>query len=1112
VATMVVRRPVRRPAPEVPGGELLLEAPPEIPEPTGRQWMSMLMMLPMMLMMGGMVLLYSNTSGTGPLRLVFFALFGAAMLGMLVIMLIMGGGSNRQQMGFARRGYLRHLAQQRLRMLRAIDTQRDAFGYIHPEPDALWSLALSYRLWERRRDDPDFAVVRIGSGPHEPTITVVPPDTQPLERLEPLSALALRRFITTYKTIPDQPVAVPLTGFARIYLPGDRERSVAMVRALLAQLATFHAPDDLRIAVCAGDAERTSWEWLKWLPHALHPDKTDAAGPLRMVGPTVTSIEAMLEDLLVARPRFDADSPALSSGPHIVVVLDGGETTGADHLMTGTGIEGVTVLDLTTAPPRALDPSMVVLDVAADGTLASETMDEEAVLGRADAVDIPTVEGLARQLASLRLTAGAGGEQPMSADLGLAELLDLGDPYLFDPDNTWVPRSNRDRLRVQLGIRADGTQMELDLKESAQDGMGPHGLLIGATGSGKSELLRTLVLALAVTHPPNTLNFALIDFKGGATFTRLDKLPHTSATITNLAEELHLVDRMTDAINGELIRRQELLRAAGNFASLRDYEKARAAGAPLAEVPTLLVVIDEFSELLTARPDFIDIFVQIGRVGRSLGVHLLLASQRLEEGRLRGLEAHLSYRLCLRTFAEMDSRVVLGVGDAFRLPRAPGHGFLKIGTDPMERFRSAYVSGRYRRTAGAPVSGEPTLELMSYGTGYLAPAVEEEPAASQPQPANGDDEELGESLMDILVDRLEGRGTPAHQVWLPPLDESPSMDAVLPPLVRDAQRGLTVSDAGLAGTLRTIVGVVDRPLEQRRDPLLLDLSGGAGHVAVIGGPQSGKSTTLAAIITGLALTHTPREVQIYCLDFGGGVLGPLRDLPHVGLVAGRQDVDAVRRTIAEIKALLARRERLWGQYGVDGIVAYRRMRADGTLPAEVDDGYGDVFLVIDNWLTIRNDYEDLEYVLPDLVTRGLAYGVHMMTACPRWFDLRSNVRDLCGTRLELRLGDPTDSMVDRRTALQVPTGAPGRVGRRRCRPQVPPPTSGALLDRVRPPRPCPRRVGCPGSSPPYATRGPASRPPRCGCCRPRCRTKSSTASAARTPGWPSASPRAPLAR
>src|SRR5205085_12214911 len=173
--------------------------------------------------------------------------------------------------------------------------------------------------------------------------------------------------------------------------------------------------------------------------------------------------------------------------------------------------------------------------------------------------------------------------------------------------------------------------------------------------------------------------------KGGATFATLDRLPHTSAMITNLESELSLVDRMLGALQGELVRRQELLRSAGNYDSQRDYERARAAGVPLAPLPSLLLVVDEFSELLTARPDFIDMFVQIGRVGRSLGVHLLLASQRLDEGRLRGLETHLSYRIGLRTFSSMDSRAVLGVADAYELPRSPGNGYLNAGTEGLLR-------------------------------------------------------------------------------------------------------------------------------------------------------------------------------------------------------------------------------------------------------------------------------------------------------------------------------------------------------------------------------------------------------------------------------------------
>jgi S-DNA-T family DNA segregation ATPase FtsK/SpoIIIE len=1005
----------------MPGGELILQAPPEIPPPPARQWAQMLTVLPMVAMMAAMLLLYSG-SMNGSIRFVIYGLMGVGMLGMVAMSLLQGGGPSKREMGHARRKYLRDLAQQRLRVRRAVRGQRTVMAYLHPDPAQLWWLVASYRLWERRRDDPDFGVARIGTGALAPAMTLVAPDTKPLEDLEPLSALALRRFLVTHATVDRLPIAVAVTGFNRMYLRGDRDATLGLTRALLAQLATLHAPDDLRIAVCAGAGQRDVWEWVKWLPHALHPERADALGPLRLVTPTIPALESILEEELAKRPRFDPDVDVRVPGPHVVVVVDGGSVAGSGLLMTGGGVEGVTVLDLTTVPPKTLDRTSVVLAVDAAGDLTSETTDGEAELGRADEIDVPSAEGLARQLAPLRLTAGMRGDAPMTNELGLAELLELGDPYSFDPNDTWVPRPNRDRLRVRIGIRPDGTPIELDLKESAQDGMGPHGLLIGATGSGKSELLRTLVLALAVTHPPSSLNFALVDFKGGATFTRLDRLPHTSAVITNLADELHLVDRMTDAINGELIRRQELLRAAGNFASLRDYEKARAAGAPLPEVPTLLVICDEFSELLSAKPDFIDMFVQIGRLGRSLGVHLLLASQRLDEGRLRGLESHLSYRVGLRTFSELESRAVLGVSDAFALPRAPGHGFLKTDSTQLDRFRAAYVSGVYEQQTGdgGDVTALEQLVLHDYTTAYVA--GEQQPDTGT-EPDEDPDDRIGETLLDILVDKLTGRGTPAHQVWLPPLADAVTLDALLGTPHQDADRGIPTVQDGQTGTLRPVLGLVDRPYEQRRDPLVLDLAGAAGHVLVLGGPQSGKSTTIRTLVTSLALTHTPREVQFYCLDFGGGTLAALDDLPHVSGVAGRLATGAVRRTVAEVATVLAERERLFAAHGIDSIVTYRRMRAAGRF---ADQPHGDVFLVIDGWLTLRNEFDGLEEAVGDIAARGLSYGVHVVAGCSRAFDLRMNVRDLFTSKVELRIADPIDSLIDRKAAMSVPAGQPGR--------------------------------------------------------------------------------------
>ena len=210
-----------------------------------------------------------------------------------------------------------------------------------------------------------------------------------------------------------------------------------------------------------------------------------------------------------------------------------------------------------------------------------------------------------------------------------------------------------------------------------------------------------------MTHSSEALNFVLVDFKGGATFAGMADLPHVSAVITNLGEELTLVDRMQDALQGEMTRRQELLRSAGNFANVTDYERARAQGAPLEPLPALLIVADEFSELLSAKPEFADLFVAIGRLGRSLSMHLLLSSQRLEEGRLRGLESHLSYRIGLRTFSAGESRTVLGVPDAYELPPVPGLGYLKPDQTTLTKFKAAYVSGppKGRRRPAATTDG-----------------------------------------------------------------------------------------------------------------------------------------------------------------------------------------------------------------------------------------------------------------------------------------------------------------------------------------------------------------------------------------------------------------------
>ena len=702
----------------------------------------------------------------------------------------------------------------------------------------------------------------------------------------------------------------------------------------------------------------------------------------------------------------------------MLVVLDGGEVPPTSQLL-GVGLLGSTVVDLSGAVPRDAGRWLLALEVDAT-TIQANRGNAVTPLGRPDRMSLPQAEGLARQLAPYRLSQQTVAEEPMARSMELPDLLGIGDAAAVDARVHWAPRPVRDQLRIPLGLSPDGSVIELDVKEAALEGMGPHGLVVGATGSGKSELLRTLVAALAVTHSSEALNFVLVDFKGGATFASLDVLPHTSAVITNLSDELPLVDRMRDAVAGEMVRRQELLRSAGNYVSRHEYEKARLAGEPLEPLPSLLVIVDEFSEMLVEKPDFIDLFLQIGRIGRSIGVHLLLASQRLEEGKLRGLDTYLSYRIGLRTFSAVESRIVLGVPDAYELPQAPGHGYLKSGTAMMLRFRAAYVSGPYRPPGLAQRSSAVVQRQVAPYTVRPVPLPElaPEPVAEQPAVESGKQT----SMLDVIVNRLRGQGRPAHQVWLPPLDEPPSLDELLPPLAVDERLGLHAAGPG-RGRLTAPVGIVDRPFEQRRDPMMVELDGAGGNVVIVGGSQSGKSSMLRSLLCGLALTHTPAEVQFFCLDFGGGALRALEGLPHLSGVAGRRDAEAVRRTVAEVAALLDDREARFAALGIDSIATYRRRRATGEI---TDDPFGDVFLVIDGWGVLTHDYEELTDTITGLANRGLGFGIHVILTAVRWAEIRISVRDLLGTRLELRLGEPAESEIDRRAAANVPEKTPGR--------------------------------------------------------------------------------------
>ncbi|MFG2805914.1 type VII secretion protein EccCa [Streptomyces massasporeus] len=1024
----VIHRPARSTRPLDPPPARTIEAPPNLPE--GKVGNAATALLPMAGVVSSVVLMTvirnSQFAAIGAIVLVV-ALFGA------VALFLSQRGKAQRTRRVQRERYLEYLEELREDLGAAERERRQAARELNPPPEALYDLVRDpARLWERRRQDADFLSVRAGTGDvpaHELTIAqnstggvLTPPDPFMLNEARALQG--------RFGTATDFPLTVPLDRAGNVSIIGDRDGVLRVARALLLQTAVTHAPDD--VAVALGTSDESEWAWAKWLPHVLDPQTYDGPVAARRIASDLAELARLCGPDLRQRAAYAAEvrrglsgrtKDALRLTSRMLVISDSYGDTAAELPRSDSAIGlpemGVTVLHLLEQ--QVHEPDQVSVRITVDG--GRITVDDlraphlPSAHGTVDAVTTAGAEGFARMLAPLRLSAESAAEgTSVSGPVDFPALLGIDDPAGLDLRGLWAPRGERDFLRVPIGVTDRHGPVLLDLKESSQLGMGPHGLCVGATGSGKSELLRTLVLALAATHSPEDLALVLVDYKGGATFAPFAELPHVAGVITNLENQAGLVERVHSSLAGEVKRRQQVLKDAGNIADIGHYAALRATTRPALEpLPHLFVVIDEFGELITAKPDFIDLFLSIGRIGRSIGVHLLLSSQRIEGGKLKGLDTYLSYRLGLRTFSADESRTVLDTTDAFHLPPLPGFGYLKVDTSTYERFKAGYVSGAYRGPARRDQhDAEPLARpYPAYNTTPQETEAVEEPVATQ--------RETGPTVLSVMVGQLADAAPPVRRIWLPPLPDVTTLDTAAGPL-RAGADGVRLTRT--SGPMSVPLGVLDDPARQWQQPWQLDLTVAGGHVAVIGGPQSGKTTLLRTLALSLALTHTPGDVAVYGLDLSGGGLSALAGLPHVGGVASRADHERAARTVAEVRGMLAAREALFREHGIDSVDQLRHRRSQGRLP---ELPATDIVLIIDGYGALRDEFADLDDAVADLLKRGGGYGIHVVAGMLRWNDVRIATQSMFGTRVELRLNDPADSSIDRKLSETLTPDTPGRV-------------------------------------------------------------------------------------
>jgi len=653
-----------------------------------------------------------------------------------------GGGKKVPEINADRNEYLRYLAGLRPRVTASAGAQVAFFSYHAPHPDDLVSIIGTPRQWSRQASADFFAATRIGIG-DQPAVdrlmkpgvggVLAGPTAAPQPFLEPVSNMWAVKFLRTHGLIHDCPKLLQLRTFPTIAVGGDPAGSAGLLRAMICQLSLFHPPDLLHIRVLTENPDDPEWAWLKWLPHVQHPTDTDASGPVRMI---YTGADDLSD--LAARGPHTPDS--LPAGPYYVVV----DLTGGKAGFPPDGRAGVTVI--TLGNHRG---SQYRIKVADDGTAEDRLPGQSfrKVTAVTDCMSAQEANRVARKLAGWSMTGTIVDKKSSAAKEKVAtewhQLVGAHNVEEVTPAR-WrmFADKDRDRLNIPFGHQIKtGNVMYLDIKEGAEFGGGPHGMLIGTTGSGKSEFLRTLILSLVAMHHPDQVNLLLTDFKGGSTFLGMEKLPHTAAVITNMAEEAELVSRMGEVLTGELDRRQGLLRqagiqvgATGALSGVAEYEKYRERGADLAPLPTLFVVVDEFAELLQSHPDFVALFDRICRVGRSLRVHLLLATQSLQTGgaRIDKLEPNLTYRIALRTTSSSESKSVIGTPEAqYITNKESGVGFLRVGMEDPVKFSTLYTGANYIPPAKAETNGDgngvgphkPTPDLIRVHRFTAAPTL-----------------------------------------------------------------------------------------------------------------------------------------------------------------------------------------------------------------------------------------------------------------------------------------------------------------------------------------------------------------------------------------------------
>jgi S-DNA-T family DNA segregation ATPase FtsK/SpoIIIE len=856
---------------------------------------------------------------------------------------------------------------------------------------------LAAPLWERRPHDPDFMELRLGVGVAKASYKIATPEVD-IPELAPRLLLEANERASAYSTVPDVPLTFDLKQQSSLAIAGPRPLREALARSILAGVASLHAPSEVEIFAVYPANRAPEWDWLKWLPHTASLDPGSSIRHLAYEPGSIRHVlSAVMDDLQSRALDQSKDGRSADSRPFLLLFVADHDAVRGEASVRRLLDEGTTLgagLILLTPSPRDVPEGCGGWVV-----LTNEEKAELFVRGgegpngfSPELTDLAVSEEISRLLAPIRLTESQAVED-LPDEIRLLDL--IGCPQLenLDLEGRWQDAMCRPpTLQVPAGMRRGKRALIVDLKQS---GHGPHGLIAGTTGSGKSELLLSLLTGLAVNHHPHQVNFILIDYKGGTAMSVLEPLPHTVGVVTDL--DGRQTRRALIAMRSEMARREELLAKH----RVADIDKFHELG--ISEpFPYLFLVIDEFAELKEHfRNDLADIlqeFVSVAQKGRALGVHLLLAMQKPEGVVNDSIRANMKFRICFRVERSEDSRNVLGRPDAYLLPNnPPGRAYFQVGNNEVfDLFQAARVAGFHREQERRVKQQRPIVISEFTADGGRIPLLE----VTQASDVGPERSSPLRTEAEIIVAKAKEVAQQMGIVRLPspwpaPLSVGLSLD-YLYELEPGGWDGTDWADVRMEASAP--IGLLDEPAKQRQSPLVYE-PWKDGNLLVVGSPGSGRTTLLLTLITSLARRQPPDSIHFHVIDFGGHQLrSALGGFPHVAGLYSPGELERIRRLFSALEGELETRRGLFADVGALSLSGYRRATKDS-------DGIPALFTVVNNLSGFHEAIGDdlLEWIR--LFREGPAYGLYFALSSDRF--PMSRVADLMQTRIALRLTDPT---------------------------------------------------------------------------------------------------------